>query len=240
MKSCLINCDLGEGFGNETELMPYIQYCNIACGGHAGIIDSMNQVVDLAIKHEVKIGAHPSYPDSENFGRKSMKLSADELIETIQKQVNSLLEITRKKGAPLFHIKPHGALYNDIANNEEVANNYLKAITPFKVAVKLFVPYNSVIEKLALKNGFSIIYEAFADRNYNDDLSLVSRDNIKAVISSTVEVLKHTNEILNTGLVTTISNKKIKIKADTFCIHSDTENAVVLVKELYDSINPTK
>jgi UPF0271 protein len=236
MKSFKVNCDVGEGVHNEVELMPYIDQCNIACGGHAGDCKSMAEIIDLAIKHDVLIGAHPSYPDKDNFGRKSILISDDELIKSIRKQINDLIEITINKNTSLYHIKAHGALYNDIAKNSNLATTFLKAITPYKLSLKLFVPYGSVIEKEALKNDFSIIYEAFADRNYNDDLTLVSRDHKNALVANLNDIIKHVNDIVLKAKVRTISNKMIFIKADTFCVHSDTKNAVKLVKGICEFI----
>lgn len=234
MKKIDINCDVGEGLNNEDKLMPYIQSCNIACGGHAGNSELMRAVAVLAIKHNVKIGAHPSYPDTENFGRISLEISPDDLIKSIRSQINDLIEIINNEGGSLHHIKPHGALYNDIVKNEALSLLFLEAILPYKTLAKLYVPYNSVIEKNALKKKFSIIYEAFADRNYNDDLSLVSRQEKNALITSPALVLKHLSEIINNELVTTISGKKTPIKALTFCVHSDTENVIEIVKRLYE------
>jgi len=228
-----VNCDVGEGLNNEAELMPYIQSCNIACGGHAGSEKIMRNIVLLAKKYHVKIGAHPSYPDKENFGRKTMILDPDELKRTIQKQINSLLQIIKEQGATMNHIKPHGALYNDIAKNDELSLEFLDAIMPYKNEVKLYVPYNSAIEKNALKNGFSIVYEAFADRNYNDVLSLVSREEKEALITNPKKILQHVSEMVTTEKVTTVTGKKVPIKANTFCVHSDTENAIEIVKVLY-------
>ncbi|MDP3354185.1 MAG: 5-oxoprolinase subunit PxpA, partial [Flavobacteriaceae bacterium] len=218
---------------NEPQLIPYIQSCNIACGGHAGDDKSMNFVAEIAIKHQVKIGAHPSYPDRENFGRKSMNLEFSDLKTSIQNQINSLKKIVEDKGSKLYHIKPHGALYNDLVKNKELSMQFLNIILPYKKELKLFVPFNSEIEKCALQEGFNIIYEAFADRNYNDDLSLVSRDKKDAVISNIDVIIKHVFEILNNGFVTSITGKKIVIKATTFCVHSDTKNAVEIVRNLH-------
>jgi len=236
MNKININCDVGEGINNEADLMPYINSCNIACGGHAGNVESMNLVVELAIKNNVKIGAHPSYPDKENFGRKTMVIESNTLKISIQNQVNSLLEVLSKNGAKLNHIKPHGALYNDIAKNKELAIVFLDAILPFKNSIKLYVPFNSEIEKNAIKEGFLVVYEAFADRNYNNDLSLVSRQNNNAIISNPAIIFKHVSEMLDTNKVTTILGEKVPIKASTFCVHSDTNNAVQIVKYLHQKI----
>ena len=228
-----INCDVGEGYNNEMVLMQYIQSCNIACGGHAGNKKLMEKVVKLALKHEVNIGAHPSYPDIENFGRKTMIIDPSELAKTIQKQINLLNKIVIEQGGSLSHIKPHGALYNDVSKNKDLALHFLNAILPYKNHVKLFVPFNSEIEICALENGFSIVYEAFADRNYNDDLSLVARNEKEAVITDVEIIEVRILEMINTERVTTISGKKVFIKASTFCVHSDTENAIEIVRKLH-------
>lgn len=233
MKQININCDVGEGINNESNLMPYIQSCNIACGGHAGNKKTMNFVVDLAIKYQINIGAHPSYPDKENFGRKTLMIKPSKFILSIRNQIATLHKIIKEKGSILNHIKPHGALYNDIAINNELSLIFLEAILPYKKDVKLYVPYNSVIEKNAIEKGFSIIYEAFADRNYNDDLSLVSRQDESAIITNSKLIFEHVYNILNAEQVTTITGTKKTLKATTFCVHSDTKNAVEIVKTIF-------
>ena len=233
MKTYSINCDMGEGIANEAELMPFINYCNIACGGHTGDIHSMDATIDLAIKNNVKIGAHPSYPDRFNFGRKSIEISKEALISTIQEQIHTLIEIATKKNTLLTHIKAHGALYNDITKNKELAAIYLEAVKPYRERLKLFVPYNSEIETLAIKNNFEIVYEAFADRNYNQDLSLVSRSQSNAVIDDIDVAVQHVEHMITLGKVNTVQNKKVSIKASTFCIHSDTNNALEVVKGIH-------
>ncbi len=237
MKIIDINCDMGEGLNNEAELMPYIQSCNIACGGHAGDESSMIKVVALAIKNKVKIGAHPSYPDTLNFGRKTVIMEPSELKKSIEVQISNLQRIIKEQEGHLNHIKPHGALYNDLAKKKDLALHFLEAIKPFKKEVKLYVPYNSIIEKYAKEQGFTIEYEAFADRNYNENLRLVSRQEKNAVITNPEIILEHMLEMLNNGKVKTITGKKVAIKATTFCVHSDTVNAIDIVKMLYKNTN---
>ena len=231
-----INCDVGEGVGNERELMPFIQSCNIACGGHAGNELQMEEVVALAIKNKVKIGAHPSYPDIENFGRRSIKLSKNEMAETILNQIDTLQMIIVECGGKMNHIKAHGALYNDLAVNKELSINFLNIIEPYKKKIKLFVPYGSLIADMAVKDGFTIVYEAFADRNYNDDLSLVSRKEKNAVITDPGIMLERILEVKNKGTITTITGKQIPIKANTFCLHSDTENITASIKYIVSGL----
>lgn len=232
-----INCDVGEGVGNEQELMPFIQSCNIACGGHAGNESLMQEIVMLAIKYKVNIGAHPSYPDIENFGRVSIKIGRNELAESLLKQIDTLHRIIVNCDGKLNHIKAHGALYNDLMTNEELSYQYINIIGAYKNDVILYLPEKSVIARIAVKNGFRVVYEAFADRNYMDDLGLVSRKEKNAVISDPNIVLDHVLDMKNKGVVTTITGNKLPIKATTFCVHSDTNNAVDLVKYLNKEFN---
>lgn len=231
-----INSDVGEGIGNEYQLLPLLSSCNIACGGHAGNETTIREVIKLALQNNVKIGAHPSYPDKENFGRISISISPDKLIESIQQQLLAFATICNEENAAFHHIKPHGALYNDIAKNSELATLFLKAITPYKKNVKLYVPYNSVIEKIALENNFSILNEAFLDRNYNDDLSLVSRKLPNSLLENKIEIVKHLIQIIKNEKVITVNGAFIYIKADTYCIHGDTSSAFEILTYLHKEL----
>ena len=227
-----INCDVGEGVGNEKYLFPYISSCNVACGGHAGDASSMQQIAGLAKKYNVKLGAHPSYPDKENFGRASMDISSEDLIRSIQTQISSLAFVLEQQNIPLHHIKAHGTLYNQIASNAALAACFLEAIQAYKETVLLYVPPVSEIEKIAVARSFSIRYEVFADRNYNDDLSLVGRKHPDALIQSPEAVLQHIVQMVKMQKVRTLTAKNVKILAETFCIHSDTPSAIEIVMYL--------
>ena len=227
-----INCDLGEGLNNEHIIMPLIDSCNIACGGHAGDNGSMIECIEISIKNNVKIGAHPSYPDKINFGRKKIDISPSELSYSIISQIESLETIADSYGLELNHIKAHGALYNQMIIDTELSNFYLDTIKDFKNKCSLYIPYKSEIEKIALKKGFSIIYEVFGDRNYNDDLSLVSRNNQNALITDPESVVNHIKTIKETETVKTINGNYKKIKFDTICIHSDTNNSIEILKKI--------
>lgn len=216
-----INCDLGEGVDNEVDIMPMISSCSIACGGHAGNLETMEKVVGLAKLNGVLVGAHPSYPDKENFGRVSISISAEDLKNSIKEQIESLLVILKAKNMELNHIKPHGALYNDIARDRELALLFLESVAAYKEKVVLYVPYASEIAKQAKETGYPIKYEAFADRNYNQDLSLVSRNAPNALIQEPHEVLDHILLMVNKGTVKTASGTAVKLLADTYCIHGD-------------------
>ena len=227
-----INCDLGEGLNNEHIIMPLINSCNIACGGHAGNNESMIQCIEIAIRNNLQIGAHPSYPDRLNFGRKKIDISSSEFSHSIINQVESLEQIASSYGKEINHIKAHGALYNEMINDSDIADFYLDTVKDYKERYSLYVPYNSKIEKLALKKGFNIIYEVFGDRNYNDDLSLVSRDKENAIINSPDNVIKHLKPIVESNTVKTITGNYNEIKFDTICIHSDTNNSIEILKNI--------
>ena len=232
-----INADVGEGIGNEKQLLPYLSSCNIACGGHAGNKKTMRTVVNLAIANKVKIGAHPSFPDPANFGRQPMPfLSNNELLNAIKEQIQELANIVSSSGANLHHIKAHGALYNMAATNTEIAEVVIEAVSSISKALRLVVPFKSVIETLALQNNRPIIYEAFADRNYNDDYTLVSRDNKKALLTQPESVFQQVYYIATTKNIKTLSGKVLPIKADTYCIHGDNKEAIAITKYVFNNL----
>jgi len=224
-----INCDVGEGIGNEAELMPYISSCNIACGGHAGDEDTMRKVAKLADSHNVKIGAHPSFPDRENFGRQKMSISCSALYKSLEDQISALIDVLRKAHLQLHHVKPHGALYNLAVVDEEIATVVVEVMKRFHLPLKLYVPYKSIIAEIAIKENIPITYEAFADRNYNSDLTLVSRQNASAIITDYEASFAHIYRMITQEKVRSISGVEVGIKADTFCVHGDHPEAVKLV-----------
>lgn len=227
-----INVDVGEGIGNESILMPIISSCNIACGGHTGDEETMRMVVKLAAANNVKIGAHPSFPDKANFGRKPMDISCAALYTSIKGQIDDLMIILEEENARLNHVKPHGALYNLAAVDEKKASVIIEVMKNFILPVKLYVPFNSIIEKMAIENNIPIRYEAFADRNYNEDGTLVSRNQNNALIYESEQMFYHVFRMISSQKVKTISGSEIKILADTFCIHGDNPKAVDLIQYL--------
>lgn len=227
-----INCDLGEGGAHDEELMPLISACNIACGGHAGTLETMHHAVDIAMEHNVEIGAHPSYPDKENFGRMSMELSSEDLKRSLVSQILSLKQITEAEGGKLNHIKPHGALYNDAAKDENIAGIVIDAVLEFDEKFPIYAPPNSVISKMA-EGKLEVIFEAFADRNYNQNYSLISREKPNAVITQKEEVFKHLYSMFSERKITCENDQKINCNATTFCLHSDTPDAVEILKYLH-------
>ncbi len=231
-----INSDIGEGQGNEAELLPLISSCSIACGGHAGDTESMESCIALARQMGVKIGAHPSYPDRKNFGRNSMNISAEKLVHSIRDQLSDFITILNHQQADLHHIKPHGALYNDMLQNRVLAETFISAVEPFMDGVKLYAPYNSALAIVADQHKMKVSYEAFADRNYNKDLSLVSRSKPDALITSPQAVLEHLIRMVRLDEVRTLQGDIVPIKASTYCIHGDTASALQILTYLVEEL----
>lgn len=228
-----INCDMGEGIANEQALMPYITACNIACGGHIGDLQSMSDTVNLAIAHDVEIGAHPSYPDKENFGRKKLDISSADLHQNLLSQTQALKAITEGLGGTLNHFKPHGALYNEACRDLELAKVIIELIKSLGSDLVLFAPDQSVLASIAADNNITVMCEAFADRNYNDDLSLVSRDKANALIIDSELVFQHSLRLLNQN-IKTVNNEILPLKVDTLCFHSDSQNAEILLSSFHE------
>lgn len=229
-----INCDVGEGVGNEEKILPLVSSCSIACGGHAGDATTMRHVAQIAQKCKVKIGAHPSYPDRDNFGRVSLSMPKEELIDSIQKQMTEFVSILKEEQIELYHIKAHGALYNDITVDSDLARTFLEAIAPYKKDSFLYVPFNSAIEGEALVSGFQIKYEAFGDRNYTDEGLLMSRTKENAVIQEPQAVLEHIARMVHEREAKLMSGKRIRMLADTYCIHGDTPSALEILTYISD------
>lgn len=234
------NCDVGEGLNNEYLLMPLISSCNISCGAHAGSVAIIDKAIGLAKENNVKIGAHPSFEDKKNFGRVVLDISNAELYQSLVDQLILFQQRAKFQNAEIHHIKPHGALYNLIAVNREKAEVVVNALQEVFSYMKIYVPYNSVIAEVANENGLTILYEAFADRNYNTDLSLVSRREPNATLTNPNEIIDHVSRMINKRKVKTLSGNLIPIQADTFCIHGDNENAIEILRALnkrfFDSV----
>ena len=232
-----INADVGEGIGNENELFPFISSCNIACGGHAGDYKTMLSTVRLAKQNKINIGAHPSFEDRKNFGRKILKVEKKELLNSLVNQVESLQDILKKEEMTLNHIKAHGALYNLSAFDKDSAEVIIELAKKFKT--KLFVPYSTLISKMAKEQGIETYNELFIDRNYNSDLTLVSRGNSNALINDSEIIFQNINKIINDKIITSIDKKNISVEFDTLCIHGDSPNAIELIKDVHFKLKNT-
>lgn len=232
-----VNCDMGESFGswkmgNDEAIMPFISSANIACGYHAGDATTMRQTAQLAIKYQVKIGAHPGFPDLQGFGRRSMQLSANEVYDCCVYQIGALLGTVSALGATLHHVKPHGALYNMAAQNKPYAAAIAKAVYDINPHLILYGLSGSFLISEAEKIGLKTASEVFADRTYQTDGSLTPRNEPHALIHSTEEALKQVETFIEKQQVYTVQGEWIRIKADTVCIHGDGVAAVDFAKAI--------
>jgi 5-oxoprolinase (ATP-hydrolysing) subunit A len=224
-----LNCDMGEGMPNDKAIMPFISSANIACGYHAGNKDIMQETVVLALENEVKIGAHPSFPDRENFGRTIMHFSSQEIAKMVQEQIESLLEVTNKNNAVLHHVKPHGALYNQAFKDEAVAEGICQAILTVDPNLIVYAQSGSVLWSKAKEMQLRVCSEVFADRTYQTDGSLTPRTESDALLHTKAEVQ---SQVLQMALQQKVMAKGmlIPIQADTICVHGDGEHALDFVK----------
>jgi UPF0271 protein len=230
-----INCDLGEGMANEAQIMAYISRCNIATGAHAGSRELILKTMRLAQKNQVAIGAHPSYPDLKNFGRISLDLPHLELKKSLHAQLKLMLECAEICGVSLTHVKPHGALYHDVAQNPDLALLLMNVVKELCQQAAVITAANSVLFDLGDWPQEAIWAESFIDRRYNPDLSLVSRKDPEAIIHDP----DHAKEqFLNlcAGQVQTIDGQLLPLNSRTCCIHSDHPNALAIAKAI-GSIN---
>ena len=236
MLLCDLNCDMGEGIGNDELIMPFITSANIACGYHAGDEKIMRKTILLAEKYNVNIGAHPSYLDRENFGRTEIKISPQEVYELVSQQIKFLQTIADDCNATLHHIKPHGALYNMAAKDKSLASAIANAVTNHDTNLTLFGLSNSFLISEAKATGLKTTSEVFADRTYQDDGSLTPRSQPDALIKNNEAAIQQVLMMVKQGKVKTVSGKEIAIAVETICIHGDGEHAVEFAKVLHDVI----
>ncbi len=230
-----INCDLGEGFGKDSELMPLISSCSIACGGHYGDETSMSEAVQLAMQYGVRVGAHPSFPDQDNFGRKKLFLTKEELKETVFNQLLQFYAVCEQQGCDVHHVKLHGALYHCTAANAAAADAVVEAITALKSRPVLYVPYGSVLHKKA-ENLLPLAFEAFIDRRYINEFKLADRAHIKAVIHSPELAFEQLLSMVKRQKVTSIIGEEVPVQANTYCIHGDHHNSVLILEYIHSKI----
>ena len=231
-----LNCDMGEELANDGLLMPYISSANVACGYHAGSLETMYKTIGLAVKHHVSVGAHVSYLDKNNFGRTELNLPAAEVYELVEQQLIICKEITDLFDIKLTHIKPHGALYNQSAKDTALANTIARAAKDFDQHLILFGLSGSHSIREAELLGLKTASEVFADRSYQDDGSLTPRSQQNALIEDVQKAVDQVLQMLNEGTVTAVSGKTIPIVAQTICIHSDGIHAVEFARAIHDAI----
>jgi len=234
----LLNCDMGESFGlyrigDDAGLMPLIDVANVACGFHASDYNHMRSTVQLAKQHGVKVGAHPSLPDLQGFGRREMKIGREEMTNCLIYQIGALKGFLQAEGMELNHIKPHGSLYGMAARMEDIAHAICDAADIFKVP--LFGMIGTLHETIYQARGHKFLSEFYADLEYNDAGGLIitrehhATDEVKAAAACLRAITQ--------GKVTSVGGVDVKVRADTICVHSDTPNAVALAQAVRGAIS---
>jgi len=236
-----INCDLGEkskfhSTKNDPDLLKIVNSANIACGYHAGDKETMNSVIEISKTNQVSIGAHPSFNDPENFGRKKINLNSSEVTKLIINQYEVLQKIAQNHNENVTHIKPHGALNNMACEDLELATTIAKAINSINKDIIFLVPTGSKMELAGKKLNMKIACEIFADRNYEDDGNLVSRSKDNALITNPDVAKKHVLKMVKNQALNCFSGKKIPCKIDSVCIHGDNESSLATAKSIKDNL----
>jgi len=235
-----INCDMGESFGiytagNDEEIMPLIDIANVACGFHASDPNHMRKTIELAKKHSVKVGAHPSFPDLQGFGRREMKMPRLDIKNMIMYQVGALKSFLDEQGMPLNHIKPHGSLYVMAAKDENMAHAIADAVETFNVSI--FGMANTCHEKVYKEErGLDFISEFYADLDYDENGKLVIAKGKNVTYDSKIATDRVLRAVLEKKVTNTVG-KDIDVGCDTICVHSDTPNAVEIITSIKSAIN---
>ena len=237
MVSVDLNCDMGESFGawtmgRDAELMEYVSSVNIACGFHAGDASTIKQTVEMAVAKGAAIGAHPSYPDLQGFGRRNMSLSPQEVFDVVLYQVSALKGICEASGAKLHHVKPHGALYNQAAKDRELALAIANAVVSLDRSLVLYGLSGSSLISESEKTGLKTASEAFADRTYQADGSLTPRTESNALIEDVEKAAGQVLQMVKNGTVSATNGETVRIKAETICIHGDGGRALEFARAI--------
>ena len=237
MKRIDLNCDMGESYGAwklgaDAQIMPLITSANIAAGFHAGDPATIRRTVQLAVDHGVAIGAHPSLPDISGFGRRVMKVSAQEVYDMVLYQGGAIEAFARAAGAMLHHVKCHGALYNMSAMDEELSDAIARATRDLGASVRLYALSNSRMMDAGEKYGLVTIGEVFADRGYLDDGTLAPRDQPGGMIEEAEKSVAQVLSMVDEGVVVSLSGKRVPVSAGTLCLHGDQPGAVAFATAL--------
>ena len=227
-----LNCDLGEGAGLDSEIIPLISSANIACGYHAGDAEIMRKTIELCKSSNVMAGAHPGYPDKENFGRTNMPVTPQEMYDFITTQLKELDDIAKNQGVRLQHIKPHGAMYNMAAKSEELSDAICDAVSDFDSSLILLALSGSQMIKSAKKKGLKYASEVFADRAYEADGTLRARRLEGAMIEDEAQAISRVIKMIKENKVTAYSGEEVELEAHSVCVHGDGAKALDFVRAL--------
>ena len=243
MKTIDLNCDMGESYGAwkmgaDAALMPLISSANIACGFHGGDPATIRKTVRLALDHGVTIGAHPSLPDIQGFGRRVMKISPQDMYDLVVYQAGAVEAFARAAGSKLHHVKCHGALYNMAATDEGLSEAMARAAKDLGVMV--YTLSNSTMMKVVKAKGVRALGEVFADRGYSDDGTLAPRDQPGGMIEEAGKAVKQALAMIEEGYVSSLSGKRVPVAADTLCIHGDQAGAAAFAKALRQAFKERK
>jgi UPF0271 protein len=226
------NCDLGEGCGNDADIVPLVSSASIACGGHAGDAASMRETAALCLVHGVAIGAHPSFEDRGHFGRRELAVGAEGIRALVKGQVEALASICAGLGARLNHVKPHGALYNIAARDPDAADAIAAAVREVDPSLILFGLSGSCLTDAGLAHGLQVAHEVFAERAYDADGRLAPRGTPGAVIEDLDASLAQVRRLLREGVVIARDGSRVPLRADTLCLHGDRSDAVAFARAL--------
>ena len=232
-----LNADLGEGCANDEALLQRVSSANIACGFHAGDALTMQQSVRMAMKYGVAIGAHPSFPDRENFGRSAMQLPPDTVYAQVVYQLGALAAITRAEGGKMIHVKPHGMLYNQAATDAVLADAIARAVYDVDPTLRLVGLAGSELIRAGERAGLQTRQEVFADRRYQSNGALVPRSQPDAMIDSDQQALEQTLTMVQQQKVLSREGVWVPVKADTVCLHGDGEHALTFAMRLREAFD---
>ncbi|MDT8427626.1 MAG: 5-oxoprolinase subunit PxpA [Pseudomonadales bacterium] len=228
-----LNADIGEGGDFDLALLEIVSSANISCGAHAGNLETITTAIRQAAANGVAPGAHPSYPDRPNFGRRALRLSAQELRQTITAQLRFLQQLTQAEGLPLVHVKPHGALYHAAATDAETANTLVRIFADFNPDLIITGLAGSQLLRAADHLGLTTKPEAFIDRRYQPDGQLLPRNHPRAVIESEEQALAQTLKLVEHGEAEAFNGAKVAVQATSLCVHGDTPRAIDFVSRIH-------